>query len=240
MDPITGAVLAGAGSLIQGLGSYKSAQKQMKFQREMSDTAIRRQMADMRAAGINPILAARTGGASTPGGSAYQIPNIGQAAVEGYKGASSAGQMQAQTSLAGKQEGLVEAQTVLSKEQARKVTAEIDKLMPEQIYKIHSEAKLNNANARLADTREALTSLQRSLLALDETAFKQLSRELGITVGPQTAELTVKAFSAATSSLDTMVRTLGSLTKLLPAGKLLNFVKRSYNIFKPTKGKVAP
>lgn len=96
MDPLTGALIAGAGSVVKGLASYKSAQKQMKFQREMSNTAIQRQMADMRAAGINPILAAKYGGASTPSGASYSIPNIGADAVEGYKGASTAKQMQAQ------------------------------------------------------------------------------------------------------------------------------------------------
>lgn len=98
-----GGALAGAGAIIQGIGSYKSAQKQMKFQRQMSNTAIQRQMADMRAAGINPILAAKYGGATTPSGAAYQIPNIGAAAVEGYKGASSAKQMQQQARLTGVQ-----------------------------------------------------------------------------------------------------------------------------------------
>lgn len=99
-SPIGGFVTGGVGGIIQGIGSYKSAQKQMKFQREMSGTAVQRQMADMRKAGINPILAAKYGGASTPSGASYTLPNIGAAAVEGYKGASSAKQMQAQAKLA--------------------------------------------------------------------------------------------------------------------------------------------
>lgn len=109
MDPVTGAIIAGAGSVMKGLSDYKSAQKQMKFQREMSNTAIQRQMADMRAAGINPILAAKYGGASTPGGASYSIPNIGAAAVEGYKGVSAAKQMQQQTKVAEQQVELTKA-----------------------------------------------------------------------------------------------------------------------------------
>lgn len=46
------------------------AQKQMDFQREMSNTAWQRGVADMSKAGINPILAATAGAASTPSGSA--------------------------------------------------------------------------------------------------------------------------------------------------------------------------
>lgn len=48
--------------------SAEQAQKQMDFQERMSSTAIQRQMADLKAAGLNPVLSAKLGGASTPSG----------------------------------------------------------------------------------------------------------------------------------------------------------------------------
>jgi hypothetical protein len=53
----------------------KMAREQMEFQREMSNTSYQRAMADMEAAGLNPILAYSQGGASTPGGASAQMQN---------------------------------------------------------------------------------------------------------------------------------------------------------------------
>jgi len=82
-----------ATGLISGLGSYYGAkqqadaqrdvaQSQMDFQERMSNTAYQRVTADMKAAGINPMLAFSEGGASSPSGSMPAIPNIEGAAVE--------------------------------------------------------------------------------------------------------------------------------------------------------------
>jgi len=75
--------LNAAGSVYQAKQNRASAKDQMNFQREMSNTSYQRQMKDLRNAGLNPILAAKIGGASTPQGAGYQTPNIGAAATQG-------------------------------------------------------------------------------------------------------------------------------------------------------------
>lgn len=68
------------GSFVTGLAGYLGASRQNRMQREMmreqmdfqermSSTAYQRSMADMRKAGLNPMLAYMQGGASSPSGS---------------------------------------------------------------------------------------------------------------------------------------------------------------------------
>jgi hypothetical protein len=129
MDPITGALIMGGGQILANRQTAKSTARQIAFQERMSNTAHQRQVKDLRAAGINPILSAKLGGASTPQGASYTAANIGSAAVQGYQAVSSAKQSQAQTEyIKGPQTRKTNWEASVSREKAFEINATTKKI----------------------------------------------------------------------------------------------------------------
>lgn len=91
---VIGSVTSAATGAISGAKQRKFAKKEARkarqWQREMSSTAYQRATADLRKAGLNPLLAYTQGGASTPSGakadtpSKYGLEGVANAAVQGY------------------------------------------------------------------------------------------------------------------------------------------------------------
>jgi len=142
-DPGMNAVLGGsaqlAGGIIGAAVSARQAAKQRRFQERMLKNRYQYQMADMRAAGLNPILAA---GASppSPSGAAASIGNPAAGVVASAKEAARA---KSEVGLLRRQNELAEAQTKNQKQQ-------------EAYMKNHAEAEAWNIQANEHNANRAL------------------------------------------------------------------------------------
>lgn len=65
-----------AGGLLGNAGSAQRAREQMDFQERMAGTQYQRAVEDMKAAGINPMLAAKLGGNAAPVGAMAPVSDV--------------------------------------------------------------------------------------------------------------------------------------------------------------------
>lgn len=190
----------------------RSVGNQIEFQRYMSNTAYQRAMADMRKAGLNPMLAYKMGGASTPQGAHYVAQNEFGAGIN-------AANQTANTITSARQQA---SQQALNETQIKKINQEIDKIIPAQANLLAQQAKQAGEYASKAKIEGELIKLKKALTQLDVNAYKELTKQLGISMGPDAAKTAVAAFAAASQSLKGMF----DMFKAIMPSKMPEFLKR--------------
>lgn len=80
--PLAAGGLSALGSIGSSAIAAYSANKQQQFQERMSNSAHQREMKDLKAAGLNPLLTGKYGGSGTPPGTSITPENPLKGAVE--------------------------------------------------------------------------------------------------------------------------------------------------------------
>lgn len=167
MDPLTAGIITGGLGLIAGKqsddASAKQANNQMDFQREMSNTAHQREVTDLRAAGLNPILSALGNGSSSPSGAMGTVTDKSSAISKGADTALSMRQQkmmqpqiaagiantQADTANKATQAGLMAAQTMSANQDAKQKaiqTKQVETMLPSMLKKAQADGDYAEAN----------------------------------------------------------------------------------------------
>lgn len=186
-------------ALINREWNAAEAAKSRDWTQQMSSTAYQRAMADMRRAGLNPVLAYQQGGASSPGGAAASAsaPSMGTGAASAGAGASGsggspvgAGSMQRMENVLGPAIGsaMQGANTVMG---LRQLAATTDQTEADTAFKAAQTAQSNSQTA--LNSAETTAALARANLIGRQTATEAAMPALR---GAQTSAASAQALEA--------------------------------------------
>lgn len=207
--PVGAGIGAGVGGLIDQDASnqYNSAEaaKANAFSAQMSNTSYQRTMADMKAAGLNPMLAFSQGGSSVPVGQRASFTPVGD-----YNASTAANYSQAESS-ASQAATASRSQEV----QAKVAEAQVNKIK-EEIPLINRQASNTAQQAHVLTATVGMLEKQAQLMHAQKLSQSEIQEQLRATVKKLVAETQLINYDVqAAQSLGNVGREAGQFKPLL-------------------------
>lgn len=157
-DSIISAGSSLLGGILQNNASNKQATRQMAFQERMARNAHQYEVEDLRAAGLNPILSAKYGGAHVPPGASAPVSDvIGPAvnsALASKRTSAEVANMEEMNKNLREQNKKTQSDTALN-DALRDKAVEDAKLSATSAKNVAANTRIVNANASEAEVRKA-------------------------------------------------------------------------------------